>query len=99
MQVGCTDTAGSNLAKRSNADGAIGWTASQALTILYHIALSGEYVATEVNFPLGLLTADDITAACQRLEMEEFNCYWCGVYLTFVQGSGYSQFSPDRLLI
>jgi hypothetical protein len=69
-------TAGSNLAKRSNADGAIGWNASQALTILYHIALSGEYVATQVHFPLGLLTA-----ACQRLEMEEFNCYWCGVHL------------------
>jgi hypothetical protein len=43
------------------------------------------------------MTADQITAACQRLEDEEFICYWCGVELTFLQESGYSQFSPDRL--
>lgn len=88
------DSTGGNLAKRS---GDNGWSRSQAITILYHIALNGEFTATDVLFSLELLSADDIAAACQKLETEEFHCYWCGVHLTFVQESGYSQFSPDRL--
>jgi hypothetical protein len=89
---------GSALAQRTNADSAIGWTSSQALAILYHIALNGEYLATDVHFPLHILTADEIAAAVTRLEQNDFPCYWCGVKLTFLQESGYSQFSPDRLL-
>jgi hypothetical protein len=88
---------GTALSQRSNADGSNGWTSPQAIAILYYIALNGEYVATDVIFPLELLTADEINAACLRLEEEEFNCYWCGVKLTFTQESGYNQFSPDRL--
>jgi hypothetical protein len=87
-------TAGANLAGRS---GVNGWDRSQAIAILYHIALTGEFVATDLLFPLELLTVDEITAACQRLEEEDLYCYWCGVKLNFKQESGYGQFSPDRL--
>jgi hypothetical protein len=89
---------GHSLSQRSNAEGANGWSLYQAIAILYHIALTGEFVATDVHFPLEILTAGDITAACQRWDEEEFICYWCGVKLTFLQESGYSLFSPDRLI-
>lgn len=85
---------GTGLAQRS---GANGWTSPQAIAILYRIALTGEFVATDAHFPLTVLTADQITAACRRLEEEDFYCYWCGVKLSFTQESGYSQYSPDRL--
>ena len=85
---------GTSLAQRS---GANGWTSPQAIAILYHIALTGEFVATDVHFPLTILTADQITAACRRLKEEDFYCYWCGAKLSFTQESGYSQYSPDRL--
>ena len=88
---------GNNLSERSNADGANGWSLYQAISILYHVALIGEYVATDVLCPLTILTANKITAACQRLEEDEFNCYWCGVKLAFLQESGFNQFTPDRL--
>lgn len=89
---------GNNLSERSNADGANGWTLLQAIAIIYHIAIYGVFTAKDVLFPLSVMTADDITAACKKLEEDEFNCYWCGVKLAFLQGSGYCQFSPDRLL-
>ena len=60
---------GTSLAARS---GDNGWSKSQAISIIYHIALYGEYVATDVHFPLDTLTAEEIAAACQRLEDEEF---------------------------
>jgi hypothetical protein len=88
---------GTALSQRSNADGATGWNSSQALTILYFIALNGEFVATDVLYPLEIMTAEEIIAACQRLEEEELNCYWCGVKLAFLQGSGFNLFTPDRL--
>lgn len=56
---------------RSNADGANGWSLHQAIAILYYIALNGEFIATEVLFPFSVMTAEDIIAACQRLEEEE----------------------------
>jgi hypothetical protein len=89
------DIAGA-LSQRSKENDA-GWTRQQAIAILYHIALEGEFVATDALFPLEILSADNITAACLRLETEEFTCYWCGVNLIFLQESGFSQFSPDRL--
>jgi hypothetical protein len=85
---------GANLAARSCVNG---WNKPQAIAILYHIALNGEFISTEVLFPLELLTADDSAAACKRLNGEDFPCYWCGIKLTFLQESGYCQFTPDRL--
>lgn len=81
---------GHTLAQRS------GWTPPQALSILYHIALNGEFIATEVLFPLTILSDEEIAAACKRLEDEEFNCHWCNNVLTFLQMNGFSQFSPDN---
>ena len=72
-------TTGTNLGKRSKAGDANGWDSAQAISILYHIALNGEFVANEMLFPLELMTPEDITAACQRLDAEDFICYWCGV--------------------
>ena len=89
---------GNSLSKRSNAEAQLdGLTSSQAIAILYHIAIVGEYVASDVHFPLEILTADDIAAACNRLNEEDYNCYWCGVKLAFLQESGFNQFSPDLL--
>ena len=84
------DKIGHNLEQRS------GWTFPQARSILYHIALNGEFVATEVLVPLTILSDDEIAANCKRLEDEEFNCHWCNTKLTFLQMSGFSQFSPDN---
>ena len=90
IQAWMSNTA-SNLAQRSR------WTPPQAHSILYHIALNGEFVATEELFPLTILSDNEgIAANCKRLEDEEFNCHWCNNVLTFLQMSGFSQFSPDN---
>lgn len=82
----------SNLSKRS---GSI-WTLPQALAIIYYIVINGEFVANEELFPLRELTANQIEEYCNRLEEESYQCYHCNGDLTFVQGSGFSQFSPDN---
>jgi hypothetical protein len=55
------------LMQRSNSDGDNGWSRPQAISIIYYIAVIGEFIATDVFFPLAILTAAEIAAACQRL--------------------------------
>ena len=87
--IGCA------LSQRSNLNGAAGWTLQQAIAILYHIALEGEFVATDALFPLAELTDEQITAVCLRLETGDFPCYWCGVNLSFF--NRVASVNPDRL--
>ena len=60
---------GTSLAQRS---GANGWTSPQAIAILYRIALTGEFVATDVHFPLTVLTADQILLLVEDWKKKTF---------------------------